>query len=106
MDIYEVSVKIGNLVSESLTPELVSVLKADYSIGTIKIVSPAFDGLSITERVNKTVEIIQDGDPSILKQFDIAFVLVTPTENSEWIDYVELNKKAREDAEKAAAKEL
>lgn len=106
MDIFEVSVKIGNLVSKSLTPESVSVLKADGSIGTIKIVSPSFDGLSITDRLTRTVDIIRNGDPSILKQFDIAFVLVSPVENSEWIDYAELNKKAKEEAEKSAAKEL
>lgn len=106
MDIHEVSLKIGKLVSKSLSPESVSVLKADGSIGTIKIVSAAFDGLSIIQRIDKTIDVIEAGDSSILKQFDIAFVLVSPAENSEWIDYVELNKKAKEEAEKSAAKEL
>ena len=106
MDIFEVSMKISHLVSKSLTPESVTVLEADVSIGTIKIVSSAFDGLSIPERLRKTVELIRAGDASILKKFDLAFILVSPQENAEWIDYAELNKKAKEEAEKSAAKEL
>jgi hypothetical protein len=106
MDNNQLSLKIVTAVSKSLTPDAVSLLKADGIIATVKIVSAAFDGLSFTKRLDLTIEAIEGSNPALLTDYDLTFILVSPIENANWTDYKELNRKTKEDAEKVAAKEI
>lgn len=106
MDNNPLSLKIMTAVSKSLRPDSVSLLKADSIIATVKIVSAAFDSLSFTKRLDRTLEAIKGADPALLTDYDLTFILVSPIENANWTDYKELNRKAKEDSDKAAAKEI
>lgn len=106
MDNNQLSLKIITAVSKSLTPDSVSLLKADGIIATVKIVSAVFEGLSFTKRLDRTLEAIEGANPDLLIDYDLTFVLVSPIENANWTDYKELNRKAEEDSDKTAAKEI
>ncbi|MBV2168839.1 MAG: hypothetical protein KUL82_09040 [Bdellovibrio sp.] len=105
MDIFEVSLRIDSLLSKSLTPDSVSVLKANGSIGTIKIVSSQFEGLSLVERLTTTLQLINQSEPNLLNNFDIAFVLVSKSEDSTWVDYKKMNEETQTSTNKRVARD-
>ncbi len=106
MDTKELLVKIREAVSITLTPEYVSTLKDDGMIQTIKIVSDIFIGKNISTRLEMTLKCIRDFDPSLLLKFDITFVLVSKSENINWIDFEEENRDIKSGTGEFAAKEI
>ena len=89
----ELLLKIETSVSKSLTPESISIIKDDDFIKTVKIVSDAFIGKSLSSRLQMTLAPIRLNAADILVDFDLTFVLVSKSENQKWTDYEELNNK-------------
>ena len=105
MDIYQLPLSIETALSKSLTVDAVILVKADVTIGTVKVISQNFDGLDLSDRIQLIFDTLMNELPVALKEFDITFVPLTKAEHSEWTDYTELTE-SQQTKDKFAAKDL
>lgn len=107
MAISQILNELETVLSKELTAMDFFTLEQKSVSATCRIVSDSFAGRTFRERIDLVYKIVNSTNPKLLKQYDIALILLSKAEFNEWdSDASQANQKPNSGSSGVAAKEL
>lgn len=107
MVISQVLTELASVLSKELTAMDFFTLEQKSMSATCRIVSDSFAGLTFRERIELVYKIVNSTNSNLLKQHDIALILLSKAEFNEWdSDASQSHQKPTSGSSGVAAKEF